>query len=1351
MLRQRRQETRLTQAELAQRVGVKQQTVARWEQGTSTPTRDTLTSIARVFGEPDDEWVRIASRDAASDLPRLSPPVRPRMDRLPLGELTPSEFERFTSYLLKACYPSATVSRAGGQGHAQRGADIHVRISDEIHLFQCKRVQRFGPAQMKKAAEAAEASNTKKRVIVLSRVASPAARSTAERHGWGIWDHDDIVRKLQQELSTESARRVLEVFFPGWKEDFLGIRESPWALPDEFFAGQLEKSAFFSHAYELVGREDEIAKVLEWVRGDRPFFLLTGAAGVGKSRFLMEAARRINASAGRPVVYFVDKTTTVDLEDFRRLGDARPFIVVDDAHDRDDLELIVRGVRSLFEPQRRPRTLFATRDYGKLRLDQALAEHAHELDPPTAHLRQLASADARQLASDVLGTPEDSPLSLRLAAVTRDCTLLLVAAGYLLKTKHVDPAFLDNEEYFRDAVLDKMYDDFVQGAGDLPGDVRLADLLRFLAAVHPLDLNDEEALEAASHVLGCRRDVLKSAIGRAIKIGVVVKRRSRLRVLPDLLADHILVNACFDRTLRKATGYPKCIWQASSVGLRRNLIVNVARIDWRLSATGMSPESMLDEAWGVLERDFKAGGIPQRLSLLDLLEKVAFYQPERTLSLVEWALNHELSPEYKKSGRFEYEDVRVRVAPVLRMCAYHRRWLLRSCELLWCLAKSDQRETNPFPGHPLRILCDLADYSRYKPFDYTQEVIHQAIEWLHRDNEKIVFDILERALRMESDDHIDNYRSITIYPYSVLVFGKERVLAVRNKVLTAVIQQVFRSDVTHLAVRAADCIRRALSLPVGIHRREPDSEEIAVWEGEAVILLKRIHAELEVGVRLSPPVAVALRGAVEFATRSSNEDIAEKVLNTIGDDLDYRVAEVLIHGTLHWHRRNRDYSLEDAQRWLKDFACRFLKDSVDVPAAVDRIEQLLAEATASTDAPGAGQFVGALVDQSECVGIEIVRRVIADVDSPLAQVTGTALSAIRPVDANRALELARTLVDTGIDSVRRSVAYAYGGGLASSPAVSSGDLELILELAADDDYRLAFQLSHGLRFMAERDPRMALMVILRMRVGRSRHLVIEVLGLFEWGPLRIDRLGRKELDGIVEELVVCNEIDDYTILKFLVSLSRSDLRSVVRLLQRRVEHWESLEDSDNYCPVPFIWNDECRLESRGMRDRRRILEELRDWAFRDAPTSLKRHYEAPRLFAAVAREFDDEVLDVIELGLKEQTAIAINVAKLLSEVPQGFAWSRVKWIVRILEDAERRDAAHGTSATLFTAIGAALRSAVTSGVRMGSPGEPLPEDVAQRDAARKIADGFPVGSPGERFYRSLQRLAEHDIEWSSER
>ena len=1349
LLRRRRQEAHLTQAELAQRVGVKQQSVARWERGASSPNRDTLTSIARAFGEPDDDWVRFAGRNAASDRPRLLHPVRSQIDRLPLGELTPSEFERFTSYLLAACYRGDRVTRVGGQGHAQGGADILVRTSDGLHLFQCKRLKRFGVAQMRAAAQAAAATAAERRVLVLSRVASQDARDEAGSVGWDIWDHDDIVRMLQQELSSESARRVLKVFFPGWEEDFLGIRGAgPWALADEFFAGQSEESPF-SHAYALIGREEEVEKVLEWARGDRPFFLLTGAGGVGKSRFLMEVARRIDDDAGRPVVYCVDQHATVDLEDFRRFGDDRPFIVVDDAHGQDDLAIIIRGARARSERQRRARVLFATREYGKPRLMRELAEHAHELDPPTVALAPLARSDARLLASHVLGTPEMSPLTMRLVGVTRDCTLFLVAAGYLLKTKRVDPAFLDDEEGFRVVVLERMYHEYVRGAGHLPGDIDVADVLQFLAAVHPFDLDDNDALEAASHVLGCRRDVLTSALGEIVRTGVVVKRRSRLRVQPDLLADHILVKACFNRTLGKATGYADRIWQAGSAGLRRNLIVNVARIDWRLSETGMSPDSMLAEAWHVLDQEFKEGGILKRLDLLNLLEKVAFYQPERTLSLVEWALDHELPPERNPFGQRKYEHVRVRVAPVLRVCAYRRESLYRACELLWHLARSERRPTNPYPDHPVRILCDLAAYSRYKPFDHARQVISQAIEWLFRDRVRLVFDILDQALQKEVDDHVSDGHTVTFDPYSTLELGKERVLALRADVLAAVIQQFLGGDES-LAVRGTKSFELALSPPGGLFGRKPDEDETTVWQVESLKLLKRIQTVLD-GAVLSAPVAVALREAVDSAMWYPSKDVtvvAEEVMSAIGDDLDHQVVEMLIHGP--WRRFGRHEKIHapspDAeQRRLKDLARRFLKDSVETSTAVDRVAQHLGDIGASSDASGAGNFVAALIDQRLCVGIEIVHRVIADADSALVRVIGETLVAIRAVDAERALELAQTLVNTGLTEAKVKVAYAYGWGIASVPTVSSAELTLIRELAVDDDVKLARQLSSGLRFMAERDPRIALMVILEMRIGRSEELTAEVLRLFwDAGPLRIDELGKDELDGIVEQLVQCNRIDDYWVQAFLSSLSRSDLHSVVRLLQRRVEHAECLDELDDYRPVPFRWHDKWRLESIGARDRRRVLEELREWAAKDVP-GWRRRNRAPHLFAIVASKFDDEALRVIELGLRAPAAIAANVANLLSEVPRDFAWSHVQWVVRTLDDAWRRDA------EVYVAITDALYSALGSGVHTRSHGQPSPEFVKQCAEARKVADGLPRGSPGERFYRSVQRAAEHRIELDRER
>ena len=64
----------------------------------------------------------------------------------------------------------------------------------------------------------------------------------------------------------------------------------------------------------------------------------------------------------------------------------------------------------------------------------------------------------------------------------------------------------------------------------------------------------------------------------------------------------------------------------------------------------------------------------------------------------------------------------------------------------------------------------------YKPFDHTREVTKLAIEWLRRDRMKLAFEILDKALRKEFDDHVSDGHSVTYYPRSALVLGKGRVL-----------------------------------------------------------------------------------------------------------------------------------------------------------------------------------------------------------------------------------------------------------------------------------------------------------------------------------------------------------------------------------------------------------------------------------------------------------------------------------------------------------------------------------------------------------------------------------------------
>jgi hypothetical protein len=226
-----------------------------------------------------------------SPAPSIRLPVRPLTRGLPLDELTEERFEDLLTEVMSTLHPDGHASLYGGRGHKQYGIDILV-TNDGMTLAtgQCKRHRDFGPAKVRKAVCEVTIAAPKHYLFLSRHTATPAARAEAREHAsWELWDGEDISRYIR-DLPREQSVRMVDTYFPGHRESFLGIpAPGPWLLPEEYF--DVARATIFNHEWNLAGRQSQLAQLVAAAYGaDATLAVATGAGGTGKTRLLKALA-----------------------------------------------------------------------------------------------------------------------------------------------------------------------------------------------------------------------------------------------------------------------------------------------------------------------------------------------------------------------------------------------------------------------------------------------------------------------------------------------------------------------------------------------------------------------------------------------------------------------------------------------------------------------------------------------------------------------------------------------------------------------------------------------------------------------------------------------------------------------------------------------------------------------------------------------------------------------------------------------------------------------------------------------------------------------------------------------------
>jgi transcriptional regulator with XRE-family HTH domain len=1344
VLRAAREKSGLEQAQVAAALGVGQQAVSTWERGRSRPRRSMIHAVARVLKVDEATLLDVgySGTESASPLP-------PRAATLPFAELPPDRFEDITTEIAQLRHPEGHASRFGGQGEKQFGIDILVTGADgqNIATGQCKRHKQFGKEDVS-AAVAAVAIDASKHYLFLSKTnASSGSRNEISAHaGWELWDGQDLSRYIRS-LPLDQAVRIVDTYFPGHREAFLGVPlPGPWLLPEDYFLHA--KDELLRQDWNLVGRADQLTEVTAATSGQEcGLAVVIGRGGIGKTRFLREIAESL--SVGGAQVRVLPRGEVVDAASFELLPAQQPLVVlIDDAHERDDIGSILSRI---WRRNTAAGVVLATRPYRWSTMRSELERIPFR--PPSlvkTELDDLSLSEAEALAREALGGQGTEVVVRRLAQLTRDCPLVTVAGGVLISRGQLDLVQLDKGESVRDAILRGFRDALAADAG-VDQDTR-AGVLDVVAALQPFRAGDEAFRTAMSKLVGKPYDVLSKHLRSLEQAGIFQRRGNTHRIVPDLLGDVVLAQACFDEDTEHDTGYIDRVRSAVAGEPLRHLFVNVNRVDWKIRQENRAGSSVVDALWGPLQTELADVGVEGRLKLVRLLARVAYFQPTRVVSIARWLIDNpsdrlddEEAAKWEYLGTPTHQDVLYKLPDMLKAAAYSVEALPDVLNLLWELAQHDSRPTNQFYDHPMRVLNDLAKFELGKPLAYNIAVLESASKWFADDQSVTPFDVLKPLLATEETHQTIREHTLRFQPFLLNV---EAVGPIRQRVIALALDEIRSADIRR-AIAGVNALSAAWRYPTGMHGRQVTDDERDRWTPQFIDTIASVGAVASKN-DLDPVVLVAIRQELHrYAMYSgrATRAAAEAVLQTLRNDLPDRVALTIHDSWGHLIRtRNDDYTAVQAKLNARLDAVVAELDTMPETAVIALIaERMAGEAVAfQSGTASPARLIAALIKARPSLASSLIAIILAGDAPALEPILAAVLAAYADIDSDDVVGRARNLLAEKDAAITRAVADSIGWNRGHRKFVP-GEHELLLDLAAHPDVLVRQAPVAAARQLTETDPVAACKLLAAVEFVDDTRLAEEVFMCFdEPFSLSWEMLTPRQASAMRRRLVKLADVgENYAVVAFFARRSAVDPDWVVELLQDRVTFAEGLEALNNYRPMPHMWNEPLRV--RESEEFVLHLRRLYAWIAEGVSSPIRQEAGAT-IFEEVARPFDETVVAILADALCSADVVDIcTIAAILRKAPRTFIWDYPQFVQEALQCAA--DLGEDCRERMENA----LWTATISGVRTGTPGRPFREDIEQRDRSQEVAATMPQRSPAERFYRNMVMSAEQHIAQDLER
>jgi transcriptional regulator with XRE-family HTH domain len=1315
------------QSALADKVKVSQQAVSRWEAGLSRPKSKQIPALATALKLDEAKLREAAGYGApAETLPGM---VTVSFDQdFPVDALSPESFERFVEQVVRLRYPDATeVRRAGTTGHDQAGIDVLAILVDGRRLtIQCKRVNRFGPADVDSAV-ARQTEPADEKILALSRVASPKTAGALRKHpGWMLWDKQDLSRFVRAFEKPEQIR-LIDTFFPGQRMALLGEPTSgPWQRPDDFFAPFATKFAAFRHDWPLIGRRSDVPILLDkLLSAKNRIVLMAGRGGVGKSRLLKEVVAMLAVRAPRLNVFFLSPTEPLTSASLEALGASPKLLVVDDAHDRADLApLFVYAANSA----RDVRVLIATRPYAiaRLRAQAGVFALAGAID--AIEIRPLSRTDTQALAAAVLNTyGGSSSLAEPIAKATGDCPLVTVMAARIAATDKMPPLLAQDTQNFRDTILGK-FAKVITGELAGPGDQKaIADVMQAIALVQPFSIDDAEFGALVTSVTGLEDHVVSVTLRLLADGGVIFRRGTQYRLMPDLLGDYIIEQTCIgvgDRLNPLADR----IFALAPRPLLGNVLVNLGRLDWRKNGGDSSKSYLLDHLWRALKvtSDYHD-------SALEAAASAAFYNPRQALEFVE--------------RQVDAGSRRDELCRILRHAAYHLEFVTPACELLWEIGRLDNRELNRYPNHAIRTLNELCTVEPDKPIGFNGKVVEFGLSLVSHlgslENAFTPFDFLKGILSGAGYTTTGDSRTITMSGFAV---NYDAVANLRAKVIDAAFTILTGTSI-RASCLAASFLGNALRYPMAaLDMRIPD-ETRDRYTAEFLLTLERLHILVARGT-LEPVVVIAVSRAISWHANyagGSTAVAAKAILDDLPRSLEFRTLCALADGWGQIFLGGMDGNTWQARvnQWIGDLAAdldRAYPAVADLRSFLETCLTRVIESSLSKSSPAHVLIHEILRIRTE-LAPHIIETSLINRGGPLISYLGAALFFVLKINPKLGGLWACRLLDTGDVRFEEAVAQAYNDPPLNGGTLAPVDYEVLLRVLGSSSLNVVLCATGVMHRFGAENPRLALDLLRHINFNADVRVMDHVFMALHADQSRLfAAMTDGDVDYLFSQLKPIAELDGYWVETLLAHLSLHFPERTCRFFMERVELTAKDENFSAMRPINYGPWVHVPLRFREVQCFRLLLDLVWGWIVARDAGDWRFEHNAAALFDAVFLPFDEVILSFLSAKLITAGKQDLRwIASVVSHADPSFVFEHVDFVLGFLEGCDRA----GRPARRMGVQG--LFRASISGVRSVRPGQPFQRDVDNAQRAREILPRLPRLSGAYELYSAILSEAERGI------